>query len=403
MRVLLGITGGIAAYKSAELVRQLQQRGHAVQVILTRAAREFVTPLTLATLSGQPVLEDLFADVPAAAAAAAPIEHIAVAQAADVVVVAPATAHTLARMAHGLADDLLTTVLLATPAPVVVAPAMNVQMWRHAATQANLELLQARGVHVVPPEAGYLACGMVGAGRMAELDAILGATEGMLAGTDLAGESVLITAGPTREAIDPVRYLSNRSSGRMGYALAAEAARRGARVRLISGPTALTPPAGVETIQITSAAEMAAAAEAGFAACTIAILAAAVADFRPLQPSPQKLKKGEIPPRLELTPTPDILARLGQLKTGQRLVGFAAETDAARGLEFARAKRTAKNADLMVLNVVSQPGIGFDANDNAVTLIDAQGERTLERASKSIIARGILDAVLRLPRHAVHA
>lgn len=405
MRVLLGITGGIAAYKSAELVRRLQQSGHRVQVILTHSARAFVTPLTLATLSGEPVLEDLFA--PPAPSTAASIEHIAVAQAAEVVVVAPATAHTLARMAHGLADDFLTTVLLATPAPVVVAPSMNVQMWHHPATQANLELLRTRGVTVVPPDSGYLACGMTGDGRMAELDAIVASVETVAAAgarpADLAGQTVLVTAGPTREALDPVRFLSNRSSGRMGYALAAAAQRRGARVLLISGPTALTPPAGVETTCVVSAEEMAAAAEAAFPACTLAVLVAAVADYRPLHPSSQKIKKGDPRPVLELTPTPDILASLGRRKTHQCLIGFAAETDAVRGAVWAREKLTAKNADLIVLNDVSQSDIGFDADDNAVTLLDAAGERTLARAPKAVIADQILDAALRLPIHAHHA
>lgn len=405
MRVLLGVTGGIAAYKSAELVRGFQQRGHQVQVVMTAAARAFITPLTLATLSGAPVLEDLLAPPPPAASEAAPIEHIAVAQSAEVVVVAPATAHTLARMAHGLADDFLTTVLLATPAPVVVAPAMNVQMWAHAATQANLELLQSRGIRVVPPGAGYLACGMVGEGRMAELDAIIAAAEAAAPAlpqgdVSLAGETVLITAGPTREALDPVRYLSNRSSGRMGYALAAAARRRGARVLLISGPTALTPPAGVECRQVTSAEEMAAAAEAAFPGSTIAILAAAVADYRPRQFSAQKIKKGEPRPVVELTPTPDILATLGGRKTHQRLIGFAAETDAGRAVALARAKLVAKNADLIVLNDVSRSDIGFDSDHNAVTLVDAAGQRDFERAPKSAIAEAILDAIAALPQHA---
>lgn len=411
MRVLLGISGGIAAYKSAELVRRLQQRGHSVQVILTRAAREFVTPLTLATLSGEPVLEDLFSLPPPAQGGEplplAPIEHIAVAQAAGVVVVAPATAHTLARMAHGLADDFLTTVLLATPAPVVVAPAMNVQMWRHPATQANLELLRMRGVTVVPPDSGYLACGMTGDGRMAELDAIADALDAAAVlgarPADLAGQTVLVTAGPTREALDPVRFLSNRSSGRMGYALAAAAQRRGARVLLISGPTALTPPPGVECTRVVSAEEMAAAAEAAFPSCTMAVLVAAVADYRPLHPSPEKIKKGDLRPVLELVPTPDILASLGRRKTHQRLIGFAAETDAEHGLDWARAKLAAKNADLIVFNDVSQPDVGFDADDNAVTLIDAAGERRLQRASKALIADLILDAALRLPEYVHHA
>jgi phosphopantothenoylcysteine decarboxylase/phosphopantothenate--cysteine ligase len=396
MRILLGVSGGIAAYKAAELVRLFHQHGDEVQVVLTRAGARFITPATLAALSGRPVLGSLFAR-------AAAIEHIAVAQAADVAVVAPATAHTLARMAQGLADDYLTTLLLATPAPVVAAPAMNVQMWRHPATQANVELLRRRGVRLVAPEAGELACGMVGEGRMAAPEAIAAtvyeAAAGASARRDLAGETVLITAGPTREALDPVRFLSNRSSGRMGYALAAAAARRGARVRLISGPTALPAPAGVERIEVTSAAEMAAAALAEFDACTLAICAAAVADYRPAAPQAQKMQKSAERLQLELIRNPDILAELGRRKRGQRLIGFAAETDSAAARERARAKRAAKHADLMVLNDVLQPGIGFDSEENAVTLISAAGERDLPRASKAAIADAILDAALALPRH----
>jgi len=399
MRVLLGICGGIAAYKSAELVRLYRQRGDEVQVVLTRAAHAFVTPLTLATLSGQPVLEELFS------AASASIEHIAVAQAAEVVVVAPATAHTLARMALGLADDSLTTLLLATPAPVVVAPAMNVQMWRHAATQEHLETLRARGVVVVPPGEGYLACGMVGEGRMAEPEAILQASLTAASASsprrDWANEVVLVTAGPTREALDPVRYLSNRSSGRMGYALAEAARRRGATVHLISGPTALPAPAGVERTEVVSAAEMAAAAACAFPACTVAFLAAAVADYRPAKVSPGKIKKSVGPAALELEPTPDILASLGRQKARQLLVGFAAETDAGQALAHARAKLQGKNADLVVLNDVSRGDIGFDVADNAVTLVTPQGEESLARAPKTVIADLILDAVLRLPRYAL--
>ncbi|MGH9487656.1 MAG: bifunctional phosphopantothenoylcysteine decarboxylase/phosphopantothenate--cysteine ligase CoaBC [Terriglobales bacterium] len=397
MRVLLGVSGGIAAYKAAELVRLYRRHGDAVQVAMTRAARRFVSPVTLAGLSGEPILTDLFGRSPAA------IEHVAAAQAADIVVVAPATAHTLARMAHGLADDYLTTLLLATPAPVLVAPAMNVQMWRHAATQANIELLRARGVRIVPPEAGELACGMVGEGRMAEPEAIFSASLEMdQRRGDLAGESVLITAGPTREALDPVRYLSNRSSGRMGYALAAAAARRGGRVRLISGPTALAAPAGIELIPVVSALEMAAAAAGAFTDCTIAILAAAVADYRLADPSAEKIKKSAADTQLTLVANPDILAELGRRKLEQKLIGFAAETDPARGVEFARAKRLAKNADLMVLNDVSRADIGFDREENAVTLISEAGEQVLARASKTAIAEQILDAVIQLPRHACH-
>ena len=397
MRVLLGVSGGIAAYKAAELVRLFRQRGDRIQVVLTRGARRFVSPLTLAALSGEPVLTGLFGPQPAA------IEHIAVAQAADLAIVAPATAHTLARMAHGLADDYLTTLLLATPAPVVVAPAMNVQMWRHAATQANLELLRARGVHIVPPGEGELACGMVGEGRMAEPAAILAAALPRVAprAQDLAGATVLITAGPTREPLDPVRYLTNRSSGRMGFALAEAAVRRGARVELVAGPVALPPPVGVHLHSVVTAADMAAAVVPLFEACTLAILAAAVADYRPAAAPPHKIKKSAAPLRLELEPTLDILAELGRRKRAQLLAGFAAETDPAHGLEHARAKRLHKNADLIVFNDVSRAGIGFDAADNAVTLITAAGETALARAPKGVIADRILDALAALPRHAL--
>jgi phosphopantothenoylcysteine decarboxylase/phosphopantothenate--cysteine ligase len=396
VRVLLGVSGGIAAYKAAELVRLFRQRGDTVAVVMTRGARRFVSPLTLASLSGEPVLEDLFRSQPAA------IEHIAVAQAATVAVVAPATAHTLARMAHGLADDYLTTLLLATPAPVLVAPAMNVQMWRHAATRANVEQLRARGVTIVPPGEGELACGMVGEGRMAEPAEIVAAALRLVEPRrDLAGETVLITAGPTREPLDPVRYLTNRSSGRMGFALAAAAARRGARVELVAGPVALAPPAGVGYHPVTTAAEMAAAVLPLFESCTIALLAAAVADYRPASARPHKLKKAAEPLHLELEPTPDILAELGRRKRTQLLVGFAAETDPERGLAHAREKRLRKHADLIVFNDVAQPGVGFDAADNAAVVISATAETVLERAPKAVIADRILDAVAALPRHAL--
>ncbi|HWG38501.1 MAG TPA: bifunctional phosphopantothenoylcysteine decarboxylase/phosphopantothenate--cysteine ligase CoaBC [Terriglobales bacterium] len=401
MRVLLGVSGSIAAYKTAELVRLIRRNGDRVQVVLTRAAREFVAPRALAALSDEPVLEDLFAP------GAASIEHIAAAQAADVAVVAPATAHTLARIAAGLADDYLTTLLLATPAPLVVAPAMNVQMWRHPATQANLARLRERGVVVVPPAEGELACGMHGEGRMAEPDAIFAAVQSAVpAGAapmeDLRGQRILVTAGPTREALDPVRFLSNRSSGKMGFALAQAARRRGAQVRLIAGPTALTAPAGVEVVHVTTAAQMAEAALAFFPACDFAIMAAAVADYRPKHISAEKLKKSGAGLHLELEPTPDILAELGRRKGRQVLIGFAAETDAARGLEYARAKLAAKRADLIVLNHVSDPEIGFDSDENAATLVGNGDERALARAPKPVIADLILDAALALAHAAPH-
>jgi phosphopantothenoylcysteine decarboxylase/phosphopantothenate--cysteine ligase len=396
LRVLLGVSGGIAAYKAAELVRLFRQRGDEVRVVMTRHARRFVTPLTFASLSGEPVLTSLFGPQPAA------IEHIAVAQEASIAVVAPATANTLARMAHGVADDYLTTLLLATPAPVLVAPAMNVQMWRHAATLANVELLRSRGVRVVPPGEGELACGMVGEGRMAEPAEIFAAAIALAEPRrDLAGETILITAGPTREPLDPVRYLSNRSSGRMGFALAEAAAGRGARVELVAGPVSISPPAGVHVQPVTTAEEMAAAVLPLFEQCSIAILAAAVADYRPAAASPQKIKKSSAPLRLELEPTRDILAELGRRKRGQLLIGFAAETGVEPGLAHAREKRLRKNADLIVFNDVSRDGIGFEAADNAVTLITASGEAALARAPKSVLAGHILDAIAALPRHAL--
>lgn len=429
--VLLGVSGGVAAYKACELVRQLQQRGHRVRVILTRGGGQFVTPLTFAALTGEPALTRLFAAARPAREAAgrdpgadpaaldSSIEHIALAQSAAALVVAPATAQVLAKFAHGLADDLLSTVYLATTAPVVLAPAMNVNMWRHPATQANLDLLRRRpGVTIVAPDAGYLACGMTGEGRLAEpaaiADAVMAALQAPaanLAGAAnappaapanaagfWAGKTVLITAGPTREALDPVRYFSNRSSGRMGFALARAAVWQGARVALIAGPTPLPPPAdpGIEVISVTTAAEMAEAVFARFAACDAAILAAAVADFRPAQTAAVKIKKNGQPLRLDLVPTADILAELGRRKTRQLLAGFAAET--GDPLPAARAKRAAKNADLIVANDVTLPGAGFDAADNAVILVGPEGETALPRAAKERIAEQILQALAALRR-----
>ncbi len=402
MKIVLGVSGGIAAYKAAELARLLQQAGYRVQAVMTRAAREFVAPMTLAALTGEKVITDLFPPETAAASPAdaeAAIEHIAVAQASDALVVAPATAHVLAKFAHGFADDFLSTLYLATTAPVILAPAMNLNMWRHAATQANLETLRRRPGHVlVEPGAGYLACGMVGEGRLAELEAIVAALERALAQgqRDLAGRKVLITAGPTREAIDPVRYLSNRSSGKMGFALAEAAARRGAAVVLVAGPTAAEPPraSGIEVIPVTTAEEMAAAALAQFPHVDLAILAAAVADYRPVKPAGEKIKKTAAPLHLELEPTPDILAACGRAKRHQILVGFAAETGSP--VAAGRAKLQAKAADMIVANDVTLPGAGFDADENEVFLITASGDRKLERAPKSKIAGQILDAAAAL-------
>ncbi len=399
--ILLGVTGGVAAYKACELVRQLQQRGHRVRVILTRGGARFVSPLTFAALTGEPALTRLFASAQSGEAFASSIDHIALAQSAKALVVAPATAHCLAKLAHGLADDLLSTVYLATSAPVILAPSMNVNMWRHPATQANLQALARRpGLAIVAPEAGYLACGMVGEGRLAEPAEIAAAIETALRppASAWAGRTILITAGPTREPLDPVRYFSNRSSGRMGFALARAAAQQGARVQLIFGPTTAEPPAdpAIELVPVTTAEEMAAQAVARFAACDAAILAAAVADYRPAQPATGKIKKSSQPLHLELLPTTDILAELGRRKTHQLLVGFAAETGNPRAA--ARAKLAAKNADLIVGNDVAQPGVGFDSADNAVVLVSAADETALPRASKDHIAGQILAAIAALPR-----
>jgi phosphopantothenoylcysteine decarboxylase / phosphopantothenate---cysteine ligase len=394
MKVALGVTGGIAAYKAAELVRLLQDRGLRVQVIMTRAAQEFVRPLTFAALSGEKVITDLFgagAEEPNIDSA---VEHIAVAQAIDALVVAPATADVIAKFAHGEANDFLTTLFLAATAPVVVAPAMNVNMWDHPATKANIETLKRRGVNVVDPDSGYLACGMVGAGRLAANDKIVDATlRSLNAIPDLAGETVLITAGGTREPIDPVRYIGNRSSGRMGYALAEAALRRGAKVILVSGPSALKPPANATFIPIQTAAEMRNAVMSSLSEATIIIKAAAVSDFTVRQVAPEKIKrKGPI--TLELEPTADILAEIGAQKNGRIVVGFAAETEHV--LQNARKKLQAKSLDAIVLNDVSQPGIGFDSERNAVTILTPNGAENIPETSKWEVAHRVLDTVVKI-------
>jgi phosphopantothenoylcysteine decarboxylase/phosphopantothenate--cysteine ligase len=402
MKVALGVTGGIAAYKAAELVRLLQDRGLRVQVIMTRAAQEFVRPLTFAALSGEKVITDLFgagAEEPNIDSA---VEHIAVAQSIDGLIVAPATADVIAKFAHGEANDFLTTLYLATTAPIVVAPAMNVNMWEHAATQANIETLKKRGVNIVDPDSGYLACGMVGAGRLAANDKIVNATLRALHATpDLTGETVLVTAGGTREPIDPVRYIGNRSSGRMGYALAEAALRRGAKVILVSGPSVLKPPSNATFVPVQTAAEMREAVMAHLAAATIVIKAAAVSDFTVRQAAPEKIKrKGPI--TLELEPTADILAEIGAQKNGRIVIGFAAETEHV--LENAKKKLAAKSLDAIVLNDVSQPGIGFDSERNAVTILTPTEAETVPESSKWEVAHRVLDAVVKiksLPR--IHA
>jgi phosphopantothenoylcysteine decarboxylase/phosphopantothenate--cysteine ligase len=395
MKIALGVSGGIAAYKAAEIVRLLQDRGIRVQVVMTRSAQEFVRPLTFAALSGEKVITDLFgSSEDSQPNVEAAIEHIAVAQAIDALVVVPATADVLARFAQGVANDFLSTLYLATTAPVVVAPAMNVNMWNHPATQANLEILRKRGVRIVEPGEGYLACGMTGSGRLAENETIVAAVmEALGASQDLAGETVLVTAGPTREKIDPVRYLTNRSSGRMGYALAEAALRRGARVLLVSGPTAIQAPGAAELTRVETAEEMLAAVLKLLPEATIVIKTAAVADFRPKAAAGQKIKgKGAM--TLDLEPTTDILAEVSRQKTKQIVIGFAAETENV--LENARKKLVSKSLDAIVVNDVSREGIGFDSDRNAVTIISQSEAVEVPETSKWEVAHRVLDQIVKL-------
>lgn len=397
MRITLGVTGGVAAYKAAELVRRLQQEGHSISVVMTRAAREFVTPLTFAALSGQKVITDLFGDSSSGGAnLESAIEHIAVAQRTDLLLVAPATADIIAKFARGVADDFLTTLYLACTAPVVIAPAMNVNMWNHAATQENVGTLRARSVKIVEPDEGYLACGMTGPGRLAGLEDILGAVhEVTKALRDLEGETVLVSAGPTREDLDPVRYITNRSSGKMGYAVAEAAAKRGAKVILISGPVILETPAGVERVDVRTAEEMRRAVGERFPEASIAVLAAAVSDYRPAELRAEKIKKRNTPLAISLEPTTDILAEVATRKGQKIVVGFAAETDQVA--ENARKKLASKNADLMVANDVTAEGAGFDSDTNVVTLFSRDGrDLALPKMPKSEVAERVLDEVLRL-------
>ena len=398
MRIALGVTGGVAAYKAAELVRRLQQEKLDVQVVMTRGAQEFITPLTFAALTGQKVITELFGEKAAPANVESAIEHIAVAQRIDLLLIAPATADVLGKLANGIADDFLTTLYLATKAPVIVAPAMNVNMWEHPATQKNLETLRARGVRVVQPDEGYLACGMTGPGRLAGTEAIVYAVRDALGlRDDFAGKTVLVTAGPTVEDVDPVRVLSNRSSGKMGYAIAEAAVRRGAHVVLVSGPTELHPPAEVDWIPVRTAEEMHRAVRERAQGADIVIMAAAVADYRPVAPQTKKIKRAEGRLTLELEPTTDILAELGRAKGARILVGFAAETD--RLADNARQKLAAKGADVIVANDVTQEGAGFDADTNIVTLFLRDGrEISVSRMSKFDVANRILDCIAELRR-----
>jgi phosphopantothenoylcysteine decarboxylase/phosphopantothenate--cysteine ligase len=399
MKVMVGVSGGIAAYKAAELVRALQRQALEVRVVMTDAAQKFIQPLTFAALTGHKVITSLWPEAggDADSNGDSSIEHIAEAQWADALVVAPATAHTLAKFAHGMADDFLTTMYLATAAPVLVAPAMNVNMWEHPATQANLEILRQRGVRVIEPGSGDLACGMVGPGRMAEPEFIANAVLAALGRShDLAGEVVLITAGGTREALDPVRFLGNRSSGKMGYALAEAAQSRGAKVILISGPTALYPPAHCELVKVTTADEMRAAVLSRMPEATLVIKSAAVADYRPSIVADQKLKRTG-PLTIEFLPTEDILAEVvRQRRPGQLIVGFAAETE--NGVENGRAKLLRKGVDAIVVNDVSREGVGFDSDRNAATFLTATTAIDLPEMPKRKLADRILDEVVGLRR-----
>jgi phosphopantothenoylcysteine decarboxylase/phosphopantothenate--cysteine ligase len=391
MRVALGVSGGVAAYKAAELVRKLQQEGIDVQVVMTESAQEFITPLTFAALTGQKVITEMFGDESSGANLESAIEHIAVAQRIDLLIVAPATANVIAKMARGIADDFLTTLYLATTAPVVVAPAMNVNMWEHPATRQNVETLRARGVQVVPPEEGYLACGMTGAGRLTSVETIVDAVRSRLGiEHDLQGETIIVTAGPTCEDLDPVRFITNRSSGKMGYALAQAAARRGANVILISGPTRLDPPQGVQFVSVRNTEQMHRAVLAHFPRATVLIMAAAVADYRPVAPQTKKMKRVDGRLNLELESTLDILADVALGKGDRLLIGFAAETENVAA--HARAKLESKQADLIVANDVTAEGAGFDHDTNVITLYFRDGsEKAYPRMPKIDAAHRILD------------
>jgi len=398
MNIVLGVGGGIAAYKSAELARLLLQQGHAVQVVMTAGAQEFIRPLTFAALTGRKVITSLFAAGEPEATLSSAIEHISVAQENDLLVVAPATADLLAKFAHGLADDFLSTMYLAFRGPVVLAPAMNTHMWLHAATQGNLDTLRRRGHRVVEPGEGELACGMVGPGRLAEPGQIAAAVAAEIRRPDLDGETVLLTAGPTQEPLDPVRFISNRSSGKMGYALAEAAAARGAKVILISGPVNLAPPRGCLVIPVHTAREMRDKVFENLQPATIIIKAAAVADFHLTKVPAQKMKKTAARLSLELDPTPDILAELGRKKGDRLLVGFAAETENLA--QETRRKLEAKNCDMVAGNLVGGEESGFESDQNEVLLALRSGESIpLPRASKREIADRIFDEILKLRLH----
>ncbi|WP_331344981.1 bifunctional phosphopantothenoylcysteine decarboxylase/phosphopantothenate--cysteine ligase CoaBC [Cellvibrio sp. UBA7661] len=383
-QILLGVTAGIAAYKSADLVRRLQDAGARVQVVMTPAAQEFITPLTMQALSGNPVHTQLLDPE-----AEAGMGHIQLARWADLVLIAPATADFIARLSQGMGNDLLTSICLATAAPIALAPAMNQGMWHNAATQANLELLRTRKIHLFGPADGGQACGDIGPGRMLEPLQLVDAAASLFTTGSLAGKKVVITAGPTREALDPVRYLSNHSSGKMGYAIAQAAAEAGARTILISGPTQLATPARVTRIDVVSANEMLDESLKAAEGCDLFIAAAAVADYRPAQQAPQKIKKGASDTMmLELVKNPDIVASVASLNPKPFVVGFAAESENL--LEHARAKLTRKNVDLIVANNISDSRIGFNSDDNAVTLVDANSTTEISQRSKQQLARELI-------------
>jgi phosphopantothenoylcysteine decarboxylase / phosphopantothenate---cysteine ligase len=402
MNIALGVGGGIAAYKSAELARALMERGMRVQVIMTDAAREFITPLTFASLTGRKVITGLFASDNPEATLSSAVEHIAVAQDHEILLIAPATADLLAHFAHGLAGDFLTTMYLAFTGRVVLAPAMNNNMWMHPATQENLAVLRKRGHIIIEPEEGLLACGTTGPGRLAEPEWIADAIAGLSFQTrDLEGETVLITAGPTQEPLDPVRFISNRSSGKMGYALADAAAQRGAQVILVSGPVQIPEPRGVRVVHVRTAQEMHDAVLEHLPEAGIIVKAAAVADYHLSQVPRNKIKKTAMRMSLDLDPTPDILAELGQKKGDRLLIGFAAETENL--IASARQKLESKNCDMIVANLVNQEATGFESDDNEVVLVLRTGETIpLSRAPKREIADRIFDQVLKL-RLALHA
>ncbi len=399
MKVVLGVGGGIAAYKAAELARELQQRGCTVEVVMTAAAQQFIQPLTFASLTGRKVITGLWSPQSSEDTLSSAIEHIRVAQDNDTLVIAPATADLLAKFANGLADDFLSTLYLAFTGRVVLAPAMNTNMWNHPATQHNMDMLRSRGHVIVEPDDGLLACGTTGPGRLAEPDRIADAVTNIR--RDLEGETVIVTAGPTQEPLDPVRYISNRSSGKMGYAIAEAAAARGAKVILISGPVNLKEPSNVTVLRVKTACEMRDAVMENLPHATIVIKAAAVADYHLSSVPDQKMKKTATRISLQLDPTPDILAEIGQKKTDQLLIGFAAETQNL--LEEARRKLKTKNCDMVVANLVNRENIGFESDDNEVVLVSKTGDPVyLARASKREIAGRIFDHALLLCLSLLH-